>query len=132
MDLDLWVRLIETLSFRYIPFDLALYRLHQASKTVSLSVQFIDDVDVILNRAASRGLVSKSQAISYTHLFAAQVYLTPEASDLRSAWRALVESTRADASVGPAALAILFKALARRVLGEKSWSLVRHARVRLR
>jgi hypothetical protein len=129
MDLDLWIKLIEKLPFRHVPFDLALYRLHETSKTVSLSSRFIDDVARILESAASRNLLSESQAYSYSQLFAAKVYLTPEAWNLKEALRRLGYALKLNPTLGPTVVFVLLKGIARAIVGEEPWSKIRAARV---
>lgn len=132
MDVDLWIRLIERLPFHHISNDLGLYRLHASSKTVSLSVRFIDDVTKILVGAAQRKLVSDKLASAYADLFAARVYLTPDAWNLRlalnKAWRAVTTAPAAT----PLALFVLLKGAARTILGENHWSRVRLLQVKFR
>jgi glycosyltransferase involved in cell wall biosynthesis len=132
MDVDLWIKLIEKMPFHHIPCDLGLYRLHKTSKTVSLSVQFITDVNAILERAAQRNLLPSRRARSYAYLFAARVYLTPDAWNPRMAFNQVYCAIRSDASVGPLAVFIFLKGVARAILGEKYWSKMRFLQLKVR
>lgn len=132
MDLDLWVKLAEVLPIRFVPFTLALCRLHPASKTVSLSTRFIEDVQKVMLRAVQRGLLSQRKADARASLFAATTYLLPESADIRRGLRSLWVAGCRDLSVAPDAIAILLKALARMALGERFWSHMRLLRLKLR
>ncbi len=132
MDVDLWVRLIQKIPFHHIAADLASYRLHGASKTVSLSVRFIDDFASILSSAVDRNLLSQRQAASYACLFAARVYLTPEAWNPAMAREKLLDTIRACPATWPSATFVLLKALARRTVGERGWSKARFLHTKLR
>jgi hypothetical protein len=99
---------------------------------MSFSVRFIDDVALVLHKAADSNLISKSQAACYSDLFAAQVYLTPEAKNFRAALQRLFSSIKEDPFVSPAAAFILIKGLARLIVGERYWSKVRLASSKFR
>jgi GT2 family glycosyltransferase len=127
MDLDLWIRLAERMPIRYVPHDLAAYRIHPSSKTVALSTQFTADVANVLASAAQRGLLPNRQARVRANLFAARTYLTPEVRDAPSALAQLKGAIREDISVAPEALLILIKAMVRPIVSEKLWAGVRLA-----
>jgi glycosyltransferase involved in cell wall biosynthesis len=132
MDLDLWVRLAEYLPIRHVPHNLALYRMHSASKTVAQSARFIGDVAAVLDRAAARGMLTARQARARALLFGARIYFTPEGANARAGLASLVAAVRVDRSVALDACFIAAKALARLALGERAWSLIRLAQVKLR
>ena len=131
LDYDLWIGSPENLPLRFVPYDLALYRLHPASKTVAAPADFIEGVQRILCGAAQRGKISNAQAKSRGDVFAMRTYLMPNTLDLsqgrRYAWSAL----RAEPGVWPQVLLILVKASFRLLLGEPLWSMARLAKAKL-
>ncbi len=127
MDLDLWIRLAERMPIRYVPHDLAAYRIHPSSKTVALSTQFTADVANVLASARAAGGLPDRQARVRAHLFAARTYLTPEVRDIPSALARLKDAIREDMLVAPEALLILIKAMVRPLVSEKLWAGVRLA-----
>ena len=132
MDFDLWVKLAEWLPIRHVHADLVGYRLHPTSKTVALSTRFIGDVTEVLHRAAARGLLEEHKASARGHLFAARTYFTPEVKHFAAGLASAKAAIRADCAVAPEAIFIALKALARLALGERAWSWVRLAQVKLR
>ena len=131
MDFDLWIRLVEHLPIKHIPYDLALCRLHTTAKTVALPAKFIDDHAEIFNQCMQRGLLSEKQARSRTHLFAAKVYLMPGIGDFSAALFNLKMSVANDYVAFPYLILILVKGMVRRILGEGLWAKVRFFRTRL-
>jgi glycosyltransferase involved in cell wall biosynthesis len=131
MDLDLWIRLAERLPIRHVPYDLAQFRLHPGSKSMSLASRFIADVTTVLDRAAQRGLLSTHQARLRSQIYAMRIYLMPEAVDLNAALASLQAAYRIDRSVGLEGLLVLIKALIRLAVGERVWSWVRLLQVKI-
>jgi glycosyltransferase involved in cell wall biosynthesis len=131
MDLDLWIKLAARLPIQYAPFDLAQFRLHPASKTVTLSARFIGDVAAVLDRASAARLLTPHQARVRTQIFALRTHLTPEVADLRAAFASMIAACRADPRALPEALFVFAKALVRLAVGEHVWSWVRYLQVKL-
>jgi glycosyltransferase involved in cell wall biosynthesis len=131
MDLDLWVKLAERLPIRHVPFDLAQFRLHPESKTISLATRFIADVTTVLERAADRALLPPHRARARALIFAARTNLTPEVGDIAAALGYLRAASRIDPSVVPEALFVLVKALIRLTIGERAWAWVRLVQMKL-
>lgn len=132
MDFDLWIKLAMRLPIRYAPFDLALFRLHPTSKTVSLSKRFIEDVTAVFDRAAQAQLLPPRQARARAYIFAAGTYLTPEAYDPPAALASVAAACRSDMRIIPKAIFVVVKGFARRALGDRIWSWVRYMQVKLR
>lgn len=132
MDLDLWVRLAERLPIQHTPHELALYRLHTSSKTIAAPVKFVHDVEIVLLKAAARGLISMQQVQVRTRLFAARIYLTPEIGQHAQALSELIAALRGDWLILPEATLIVLKAFIRLVLNHRLWSTMRLVQVKLR
>lgn len=128
MDLDLWVRLGQRLPFRYVPFGLGLFRLHNTSKTTALATQFTRDVERITARAARQGLLTARQAQVQLDLFTAMVYLTAQPRSLSAATSHLIRAVLLERAILPEAALLLSKGLVRRILGENLWSALRRRR----
>lgn len=131
LDYDLWVRLAAVLPIRHVPHELALYRLHDSSKTVAQSEAFCGEADRILCSAASRGQLSLRQARAAARLFAARVYLQPTTLDLNRALTYLREAVLAAPGMTPHALVALGKAAVRQLVGERVWAQARSLRTRI-
>ncbi len=131
MDFDLWVRLAQQIPFCHIPYDLALYRLHANSKTVALSLKFVDDFAVVLQRAVQQGLLTEKDALSRHHLFIARANLLPEVNNIPAAFRSFLAAIATDYALMPRAVFVLGKGLSRLFVGERFWSQVRFVKTRL-
>ncbi|MFV9504776.1 MAG: glycosyltransferase family 2 protein [Oscillochloridaceae bacterium umkhey_bin13] len=130
MDFDLWLRLVQYLPIRHIPAELALYRLHAESKTVALSAAFIADKRQALQAAAMRGQLSWHEALAYSDLFAARIFLIPGTVATSQALLALLRSVLLAPQILPDALRILGGALTRQLVGEERWAQVRALKAR--
>jgi hypothetical protein len=130
LDLDLWLRLTETLPLRYVGRDIALYRLHATSKTVTSAQKFVAEVTDILTLAAARGRLSAREARCRAELFGLRTYLMPGSVSLRLAWAGFWQGVRAQPQALPEALLIIAKALVRLAFGERLWSWARYAKAR--
>jgi len=131
MDFDLLIRAGQCVPFVHVSFDLAYFRLHSGSKTVSLAPKFVNDIDTIMQRVAQQGLLSVSQANARSSLYAARVYLLPGVRDIYSALIRLREAINNDYKVFPYAVFVFFKGIIRLFIGEKYWSKVRLFKTRL-
>jgi len=125
MDFDLWVRLGKQVPFRFIPYNLARFRLHLQSKTIAMPGKFIQDIDQVIARTIRSGLLTARQGQVQFDLFSAQIYLSSHRKNLSMAMRHLTRAVLLDPSVGSDVLLILAKGLGRSVLGEKTWSMLR-------
>jgi glycosyltransferase involved in cell wall biosynthesis len=126
MDFDLWVRMAQRLPIIHIPEELAQFRMHTTSKSVSLSKKFVADVNTVLMRAANKGLITHKEADCNTAMFASRIYLAPETRNLREGIRNLKAAVLLRPSVFPEAILVLSKAMARLMLGEHGWSNIRN------
>jgi glycosyltransferase involved in cell wall biosynthesis len=131
LDLDLWVRLAEILPIKFIPHDIALYRLHSTSKTVSSPSSFIKDVRRVLDSAVQRGTISPRKAQSRYHLFAVRTYLMPGTINLTAAFGNLYSGVMAEPAVLPEAILVLLKAAVRLAVGDRLWAWARLVKARL-
>ena len=134
MDLDLWIRLAESIPLRYIPHTLALFREHPTSKSVALTTKFNGEVMQIMEQAAKRGVMPEKQAGSRANLFAARAYTMPGHMDFRAAWKHIKAAVADDATILPEVASLFLKALVRRLERKGRWSTIRmiHARIRQR
>lgn len=130
MDFDLWLRLAQQLPLRHVPHYVALYRLHDVSKTVTLSESFIADMNTSLQHAARRSQINWRQADAFGALFAARVLLTPGSGPPTRALAALLRSVILYPLNLPDALRILAGGLARRMVGDWWWAQLRALKVR--
>lgn len=131
IDLDLWLRLAERLPLQFVARDLALYRLHPASKTVASPTKFIEECRLILEAAAGRGLLSLAQAHSRAELFGLRTCLMPGSFHFGQALRYGWSAVKAEPAVLPEAVVILLKAAVRLIIGDRLWSLGRLAKARV-
>ncbi len=125
MDLDLWIRLAQRITFRFVGQNLACFRLHTRSKTSSTAHKFILDIDLIMTRAIRSGLIAAREAQVQLDLFAAMVCLTSRPRSHMMAIRHLVRAVLLEPSVVGEAMFLLTKGLARTALGERGWSVLR-------
>lgn len=130
MDYDLWIKLAEHLPIKFIPHDLALYRLHRESKTVALTMKFIGDAACVLHKAADRGSISHSKAESRANLYGARLSLMPNTLKVRTGLGYLRKAVAADYRLIPEAVLIASKAAIRLVIGERFWAGVRYLKAR--
>jgi hypothetical protein len=130
LDLDLWLRLAETLPLKCLERDLALYRLHAASKTVAASTRFVDEVHQVLAAAARRGTLPAQMAQSRSELFGLRTYLMPGVFNWTLAWGCLQRAIRAEGAVLPEAMLIVLKALVRLAGGQRLWTRARLLKAR--
>ncbi len=128
MDFDLWVRLAQRLPFHHIPRDLALYRLHDGSKSIALFERFIGDYRAVLNRSACQGLIGRAEASAYSEIFAARVQLTPDLWRPRIALPHLFRAMICSPLIFPEAALTLVKAIIRLAFGERFWAHLRWLR----
>jgi glycosyltransferase involved in cell wall biosynthesis len=131
LGLDLWVRLAERIPLKFIPYDIALYRLHRTSKTVTLALEFVDEVRWVLDDAVQRGAISARTARSRGDLFAARTHLMPGTINVAGAISEIWSAVVADPSTVPEALLVLSKAAVRLTVGESLWTLARLAKTKL-
>jgi hypothetical protein len=132
MDLDLWVRLGQHIPFRFVPHNLALFRLHASSKTVSFGVKFVQDVERVMARATRAGLMTARQAQAQVDLFALSAHLTSRSHNYTAVARHFIRASLQDRRVIPEALLLLGKGGARTVLGERLWMLLRRQRTEVK
>jgi len=130
MDLALWIRLANNLPIVHIPHELAHYRLHSTSKTCALSTKFIEDTKKVFISVAEQGILNKNRALARSDLFAATVYLTPEAKNFRLALSHISSALNNDFSVFSEVFLIVAKAFARSCFGDKLWRELRFLRSR--
>ncbi len=132
MDLALWIELAQRLPFVFVDYNLALYRLHAASKTVAgAATKSIDDVRVLAGRAVDRSLLAPKLAQGRVDLFAARMHLLPENKRWRTAAAHLGNAIRADYTNVPEAVLIVVKAMIRTILRERFWMKVRAVQSRM-
>ncbi len=131
MDLDLLIRVGQCVPFVHVPCDVALFRLHSQSKTVSLASKFVNDIDTIMHRVAQQGLLPPSQANSRSSLYAARIYLLPDVRDIHSALIRIRKAVNDDYTVFFRAIFIFLKGIIRLFIGEKHWSKIRLLKTRL-
>lgn len=132
MDYDLLLKLAEQVNILHIPQNIALYRLHSDSKTVSTGSLFIDDLQTVMKRAVRRGILSKGEAKSRVHLFAARIYFTPESWNFSSGLKSLLKGVLRNRNATLEAFSIFFKVLLRFFVGEKNWSKMRFIQMKIR
>jgi len=84
------------------------------------------------NKETFLRLLEEHKASARGHLFAARTYFTPEVKHFAAGLASAKAAIRADCAVAPEAIFIALKALARLALGERAWSWVRLAQVKLR
>jgi glycosyltransferase involved in cell wall biosynthesis len=128
MDFDMWVKLAQRVPFVYVPHDVALYRLHASSKSLSRFASFIPELERVLDTAARKGLISARAAQAYTSLCSGNICLHPTTRHYSVGLRQLLAAVRLDYRVAPAAVDILLRSTLRLLMGEAIWNKVRSFR----
>ena len=131
MDIDLWIKLAQHLPIHHINRDVALYRLHPDSKTVSAALGFSKDAQRILDRAVEQGLISVQQSKVTHNLFTARLLMSPEVGQFDKAITKLKEAIQTDKRSLPIATAIFLRYVTRKFVGESIWSVVRNVKSRV-
>jgi len=125
MDLDLWSRIMGLYPAVHVPYDLSLYRLHDSSKTVIQTLEFLRDFERVAIQAVRSGQVNSIEAQCEVDLFASVVYTTSKQKDLCKAVRHALRSIIRNPFTLPDAVIILVKGLTRHLVGDHNWATLR-------
>lgn len=131
MDLDLFIKLAERIPIKHIRHDLAAFRLHPTSKSVSQTVEFIADIERVLQSAEQRGLVTREQVLVRSNLVAMRVYLMPGILDFALALRSATRALGLQWTTFPLVIYGLLKGVVRLAVGDKLWAKVRLIRAKV-
>lgn len=130
MDMDMWVKLAEELPFVHVPYDMALYRLHEGSKTSSASEGYYEDMAFILDRSVKKGLIEEKKARVTLNIFASILYFNPRVKKYAKGFKHLFSAVKEDIKTAPRALWIAGKAVFRPFINENTWIALRHLRAK--
>ncbi|MGL5926535.1 glycosyltransferase family 2 protein [Chroococcidiopsis sp.] len=119
MDFDLWIKLAEKLPLKHISYNLALFRLHSASKTFTITQSLVNDIAEVLSRAKTRGILDEKQAQSRVNLLCAKMYM--EMGNFSTALVKLKSAVINNPSVTLESVILLVRCVTRFLMGEKKW-----------
>ncbi|AFY90063.1 glycosyl transferase family 2 [Chroococcidiopsis thermalis PCC 7203] len=119
MDFDLWIKLAEKIPLKHISYNLALFRLHSASKTFTITTSLVNDIAEVLSRAKKRGILDDKQAQSCVNLLSAKMYM--EIGNFSKALVKLKSAVMINPSVTLESATLLVRCVTRFLMGEKKW-----------
>jgi glycosyltransferase involved in cell wall biosynthesis len=131
MDEHLFARLGARVPYQFVSAELAAFREHAGSKTISQTWKFIADLRIAWWHLADAALISPRRARAYADLFAVRIFLNPEGLSYQGALRHTLAALLSHPPVITQALAIWVRGLVRLLVGDQAWALVRAAKLKL-